>query len=331
MLRLAPEAYLRFVQAERFCATYSGAEANVAVSLANFGVDVAFVSKLAENEIGQSAVNYLRRFGVNTNYICRCKDGRTGVYFLEKGASQRPSKVIYDRAGSAVSLSSSSDYDWERIFDGAEIFMLSGITPALSDSLAEICIQACKIAQKKGIKVVFDLNYRKKLWDSQKAGRVMGEICKNVDICITNEEDANAVFGIEIPQKQFYNLSSNGYESVARELCKKFNFKKVCVTLRESKSASVNGWSGLIFDGEDCKSYISKKYDVQIVDRVGSGDSFAAGIIFGELEKMPLEDEVNFAVAASCLKHSVEGDFNMASREEVFALMNGDSSGRVKR
>ena len=331
MLRLAPENYLRFVQAERFEATYSGAEANVAVSLANFGIDTAFVSRLPENEIGQCAVNYLRRFGVDTRYIKRSKDGRTGIYFLEKGAGQRPSKVIYDRAGSAVSLSSLSDYNWEEIFDGEEVFMLSGITPALSDTMAEICVKACETARKMGVTVVFDLNYRKKLWTAEKARSVMEKICKNVDICITNEEDAFVIFGIGKEDKSFSQLNQAGYEKTASELASRFDFKKVCITLRESKSASVNGWSGLLYDSMDKKSYISRKYEINIVDRVGAGDAFTAGIIYGELNKMQAEEEINFAAAAGCLKHSIQGDFNMACVSEVLALCSGNGNGRVQR
>lgn len=333
MLRLAPEGYLRFAQAERFGATYSGAEANVAVSLANFGIDTAFVTRLAENEIGQCAVNYLRRFGVGTQFIVR-GSGRTGLYFLEKGAGTRSSKVIYDRAGSAVSLSSSKDYDWDCIFDGCQIFMLSGITPALSQSLAEICLQACQIAQKKGITVVFDLNYRKKLWTAEEAGKTMEIICRHVDICITNEEDASLLFGIKMPQKDFENLNLDGYRGVAEELAARFSFKKVCITLRESKSASVNGWAGLMLDSSDVGKdslYISKKYEINIVDRVGAGDAFTAGIIYGELNKMPAQKQLDFAVAAGCLKHTIEGDFNMVSADEVMALADGEAGGRVQR
>lgn len=329
MLRLAPEGYLRLVQAERFGATYSGAEANVAVSLANFGIDTAFVTRLAENEIGQCAVNYLRRFGVGTQFIVR-GSGRTGLYFLEKGAGTRASKVIYDRAGSAVSLSSSKDYDWDSIFDGCQVFMLSGITPALSGSLSEICLQACQIAQKKGITVVFDLNYRKKLWTAEEAGRTMEKICRHVDICITNEEDASLLFGIKIPQKDFENLNLEGYRDVAGQLEARFGFKKVCITLRESKSASVNGWAGLMLDS-DGDFYISKKYEINIVDRVGAGDAFTAGIIYGELNKMPAQKQLDFAVAAGCLKHTIEGDFNMVSADEVMALAAGQAGGRVQR
>lgn len=328
MLRLAPEGFLRFVQADKFGASYSGAEANVAVSLANFGIDTAFVTRLAENEIGQCAVNYLRRFGVGTQFIVR-GSGRTGLYYLEKGAGSRASKVIYDRAGSAVSLSSDRDYDWDRIFDGCQIFMLSGITPALSESLAEICLQACKIAQEKGITVVFDLNYRKKLWTAEAAGRTMGQICRHVDICITNEEDASLLFGIKCPQKDFDNLNLEGYREVAARLQELFGFKKVCITLRESKSASVNGWAGLMLSHEGFNQ--SKKYEIHIVDRVGAGDAFTAGIIYGELNKMTSQNQLDFAVAAGCLKHSIEGDFNMVSVEEVLALACGQAGGRVQR
>ena len=329
MLRLAPEGYMRFLQADTFGASYSGSEANVAVSLANFGIDTAFVTCLPENEIGQCAVNYLRRFGVNTNFITRSEKGRTGLYFLEKGAGTRASKVIYDRAGSAVSLSTPEDYDWDSIFEGCKIFMLSGITPALSQALSEICLQACQIAQKKGITVVFDLNYRKKLWTAEAAGKVMGEICRYVDICITNEEDASLLFGINMPQKDFSSLNLDVYREVAGELAARFGFKKVCITLRESKSASLNGWAGLMLSDDGFTQ--SKKYEINIVDRVGAGDAFTAGIIYGELKKMTCQCQLDFAVVAGCLKHTIEGDFNMVNAEEVFFLVKGDDCGRVKR
>jgi 2-dehydro-3-deoxygluconokinase len=238
--------------------------------------------------------------------------------------------VIYDRAGSAVSLSSSKDYDWDSIFDGCQVFMLSGITSALSGSLSEICLQACEIAQKKGITVVFDLNYRKKLWTAEEAGRTMEKICRHVDICITNEEDASLLFGIKMPQKDFENLNLDGYRDVAGQLEARFGFKKVCITLRESKSASVNGWAGLMLDS-DGNFYISKKYEINIVDRVGAGDAFTAGIIYGELTKMPAQKQLDFAVAAGCLKHTIEGDFNMVSADEVTALAGGEAGGRVQR
>jgi len=330
MMRLAPEGFLRFLQADRFGVTYSGAEANVAVALASFGLDCAFVSRLPKNEIGQSALNFLRKFGVNVDFISRPDDGRTGIYFLEKGAGSRPSRVIYDRAGSAISLSSPSDYDWDKIFDSCKIFMLSGITPALSENLADICLQACKKAREKGITVVFDLNYRKKLWTVEEARKVMEKICSYVDICITNEEDASLIFGIEKAQKDFTSLDIEGYKRIASELSARFAFKKVCITLRESKSASENGWAGLLYTG-DGNFFLSKKYQVHIVDRVGAGDAFTAGIIYGEIKKMDCQSQLDFAAASGCLKHTVEGDFNLVSLDEVLSLAGGNTGGRVER
>jgi len=330
MLRLSPESFMRFVQAERFCATYSGAEANVAVSMANFGVDTAFVTKIPQNEIGKSAENYLRRFGVNTDYICH-GGNRLGIYFLEKGASQRPSKVIYDRAGSSISAAESSDFNWEEIFKGVEIFHVTGITPALSDSMSKICIEACRIAKQKGITVSCDLNYRKKLWTSEQAKKVMTELCQYVDICVANEEDANTVFGIKASETDIESgkLNKEGYVQVAKQLAEQFHFKKVAITLRESISASVNNWSGLLYT--ENQAYFSKKYEIHIVDRVGAGDSFTAGLLYSELLNKTPAETIEFAVAASCLKHSVEGDFNMVTVDEVMSLVNGNSSGRVQR
>lgn len=330
MLRLAPEAYFRIVQADKFSVTYSGAEANVAVSLANFGVDTAFVTKLPDNEPGQSAINYMRRFGVNTDMIVRGGE-RIGIYFLEKGASQRASKVIYDRKNSSIATASASDFDWNTIFEGAEIFHFTGITPALSDELAEICYEACKAAKEKDIIITCDLNFRKKLWSSEKAGKVMSRLCQFVDICIANEEDASTVFGITAPQESFNKLNRDGYVKIAAQLAERFSFKKVAITLRDSISASVNNWSGLLYVNSEKKAYFSREYNIQIVDRVGAGDSFTAGLIFSELNDFDSDKAVNFAAAASCLKHSIEGDFNMVSKEEVLSLMNGNDSGRVQR
>ena len=330
MLRLAPENYLRFVQADRLEATFGGAEANVAVSLANFGEDVAFVSKLPTHEIGQSAINSLRKFGVDTSFVARGGE-RVGIYYCEKGASQRPSKVIYDRAGSAIATATGDDFDWDKIFDGAKWFHFTGITPALSDTLAGIVLQAVKSAKKKGITVSCDLNFRKKLWSKEKAKEVMSEICKYVDVCIANEEDAKDVFGIEAENTDIESgkLNEQGYVSVARQLVDKFGFKAVAITLRESISANDNYWSGMLY--ADGKAVFSRKYAMHIVDRVGGGDSFGAGLIHSLLAGKNATDAIEFAVAASCLKHSIEGDYNMESKEEVEALANGNASGRVQR
>lgn len=330
MLRLAPEGYYRFVQANSFGATYGGGEANVAVSLANFGIDTAFVTKLPAHEIGQAAVNELRKFGVDTSRIVR-GGNRIGIYFLEKGASQRPSKVIYDRAHSAIAEASPEDFDWNEIFQNADWFHFTGITPALNDTLAAICLEACKKAKELGLTVSCDLNYRNKLWSREKAGQVMSELCKYVDVCIANEEDAADVFGIRAANTDVTKgtVSHEGYKDVAKQLAGRFGFSKVAITLRESLSASDNNWAAMLYDGTEF--YFSKKYAVHIVDRVGGGDSFGGGLICACLNGYDSQAAIEFAVAASCLKHSIEGDFNMVSMDEVLKLAGGDGSGRVQR
>lgn len=330
MLRLAPEGYYRFVQAEIFGATYGGGEANVAVSLANYGFEAAFVTRLPEHEIGQAAVNSLRRYGVDTSCIARGGD-RVGIYFLEKGASQRPSKVIYDRAGSSIYTASSQDFDWKAIFAGAEWFHFTGITPALNDNVAEICLEACKAAKEAGVRISCDLNYRNKLWSKEKAGKVMAQLCKYVDVCIANEEDAADVFGIHAANTDVTagEVNHEGYKEVARQLKERFGFRMVAITLRESLSANDNHWSAMLYDGSGY--YFSKKYKIHIVDRVGGGDSFGAGLIAASLSGYGAQEAIEFAVAASCLKHSIEGDFNMVSMGEVAKLAGGDASGRVQR
>ena len=330
MLRLAPEGYYRFVQANSFGATYGGGEANVAVSLANFGIDTAFVTKLPAHEIGQAAVNELRKFGVDTSRIVR-GGNRIGIYFLEKGASQRPSKVIYDRAHSAIAEASPEDFDWNEIFQNADWFHFTGITPALNDTLAAICLDACKKAKELGLTVSCDLNYRNKLWSREKAGQVMSELCKYVDVCIANEEDAADVFGIRAANTDVTKgaVSHEGYKDVAKQLAGRFGFSKVAITLRESLSASDNNWAAMLYDGTEF--YFSKKYAVHIVDRVGGGDSFGGGLIYACLNQYDPQSTIEFAAAASCLKHSVEGDMNMVSVSEVQKLAGGDGSGRVQR
>ena len=330
MLRLAPEGYLRFLQSEKYQATFGGAEANVAVSLANYGVDVAFVSKLPKHEIGQSVVNSLRKFGVDTSLIVRGGD-RVGIYYCEKGASQRPSKVIYDRAYSSIAMAEKADFDWNKIFEGVEWFHFTGITPALSDSMAEITLLALQEAKKRNITVSCDLNYRNKLWSKEKAGKVMNELCAYVDYCIANEEDAKDVFGIEADNTDIYSgkLNREGYISVAKKLTDRFNFKGVAITLRESLSANDNNWSAMLYTGGE--AYFSKKYAVHIVDRVGGGDSFGGGLIYSLISGYDAQSTIEFAVAASCLKHSIEGDYNLVSVDEVKKLAGGDASGRVQR
>ena len=330
MLRLAPESYLRFVQSNKYEATFGGAEANVAVSLANYGLHAAFVSKLPTHEIGQAAVNSLRQFGVDTSMVVRGGE-RVGIYYCEKGASQRPSKVVYDRAYSAISMAKKADFDWNAIFEGVTWFHFTGITPALSDEVAEICEIACKAAKERGITISCDLNYRKKLWSREKAGEVMGKLCQYIDYCIANEEDAKDVFGIEADNTDIYGgkLNRDGYISVAKKLTDRFGFKGVAITLRESKSANDNDWSAMLYtEGE---AYFSKKYSMHIVDRVGGGDSFGAGLIYSMVSGFDAQRTIEFAVAASCLKHTIEGDYNMVSVAEVQNLAGGDASGRVQR
>ena len=330
MLRLAPEGYYRFVQADTFGATYGGGEANVAVSLANYGFDAKFVTKLPAHEIGQAAVNSLRKYGVDTSYITRGGD-RVGISFLEKGASQRPSKVIYDRAGSSIATATKEDFNWKEIFDGAEWFHFTGITPALNDEVAAICLEACKAAKENGVTISCDLNYRNKLWSKEKAGEVMGELCKYVDVCIANEEDAADVFGIHAANTDVTTGTVNheGYKDVAKQLADRFGFSKVAITLRESISANDNNWSAMLYDGNDY--FFSKKYKMHIVDRVGGGDSFGGGLIAASLNGFDSQATIEFAVAASCLKHSIEGDMNLVSMDEVLKLAGGDGSGRVQR
>ena len=330
MLRLAPEGYYRFVQADTFGATYGGGEANVAVSLANYGFDAKYVTRLPSHEIGQCAVNSLRKYGVDTSYIARGGD-RIGIYYLEKGASQRPSKVIYDRAGSSIYTATSTDFNWDEIFKDCAWFHITGITPALCDNVAELTIEACKKAKEHGVKISCDLNYRNKLWSKEKAGEVMAKICEYVDVCIANEEDAADVFGIKASDTDVTSgeVNREGYKEVASELTRRFGFEKVAITLRESINANINNWSAMLFDGKDY--YFSKKYKMQIVDRVGGGDSFGAGLIAACLEGYDAQSTIEFAVAASCLKHSIEGDFNMVSMDEVLKLAGGDGSGRVQR
>lgn len=330
MLRLAPNGYYRFFQNDQLQATFGGGEANVAVSLANFGLDASFVTKLPTHAIGQAAVNSLRYFGVDTNDIIRGGD-RVGIYYLEKGASQRGSVCIYDRAGSAIQKAKKEDFNWDKIFEGAEWFHFTGITPALGENLVGICKDACIAAKKHGVKVSCDLNYRGKLWTREQARAAMSELCKYVDVCISNEEDAKDVFGIEAENTDIYGgkLNKEGYKSVAKQLADKFGFEKVAITLRTSISASDNDWAAMLYDGKDyC---FSKEYHLRIVDRVGGGDSFGAGLIYSLVSGKNTQEAVEFAVAASALKHSVEGDFNRVSVAEVEKLALGDGSGRVQR
>ena len=330
MLRLAPNGYYRFFQDDQLQATLGGVEANVAVSLANYGLDVAFVTKLPTHAIGQSAVNSLRKYGVDTSKIVRGGD-RVGIYFLEKGASQRGSVCIYDRAHSAIAEAQPSEFDWDSIFEGVEWFHFTGITPALGENMVETCRQACIAAKKRGVKISCDLNYRGKLWTRAEAQATMTDLCQYIDVCIANEEDAKDVFGIEAENTDIYGgkLNKEGYKSVAKQLADKFGFEKVAITLRTSISANDNDWAAMLYDGENyC---FSKEYHLHIVDRVGGGDSFGGGLIYSLLSGKNSQDAIEFAVAASALKHSIEGDYNMVTVSEVEKLAGGDGSGRVQR
>lgn len=332
MLRLNPESYLRFTQSPKFEATYAGGEANVAVSLANYGVETAFVSKVPAHDIGQCAINALRQFGVDTAGVLR-GGARLGVYYCEKGASQRPSKVIYDRAGSSIATAEPSEFEWEKIFAGADWFHWTGITPALSENMAQACMDACKAAKKLGLTVSCDLNYRNKLWTREQAGACMAKLMPYVDVCIANEEDAKDVFGIEAADTDITGgkLGYEGYKSVARQLAQRFGCKKVAITLRSSLSATDNDWAGMLYDAASDEACFSTTYRIHIVDRVGGGDSFGGGLIYSLLTGMEDQAAIDFAVAASCLKHTIEHDFNLMTVAEVQNLANGNASGRIQR
>lgn len=331
MLRLSSPGQKRFVQSDSFDVVYGGGEANVAVSAANYGHEAYFVSKLPKHEIGQCAVNSLRRFGVHTDFIAR-GGNRVGIYYLESGASMRPSKVIYDRAGSSIAEADPEDFDFDKIMDGADWFHWSGITPAISDKAAVLTKLACEAAKRHNVTVSCDLNFRKKLWTSEKAQSIMKPLMQFVDVCIGNEEDAQLCLGFK-PEADVTagKTDAQGYYGIFRGMAKEFGFKYVISTLRESYSASHNGWKALIYNGKDF--YESKHYDIlPIIDRVGGGDSFSGGVIHGLLT-WP-EDQgkaLEFAVAASALKHTIPGDFNMMSADEVMTLAGGDASGRVQR
>jgi 2-dehydro-3-deoxygluconokinase len=333
MLRLSTKGFTRFIQAQDFDVTYGGGEANVAVSLANYGMESCFVTKLPKHEIGQSAVNHLRRFGVNTEYIVRAGE-RIGIYFLESGASQRPSKVVYDRSNSAISGIKKDEIVWKSVFDKCEWFHWTGITPAISKDACKVLTDACISAKRMGVKISCDLNFRAKMWSEKEAQSVMIPLMEYVDVCIANEEDAEKSLGLKAERTDVEKgqIDAAGYYQVAQTLKQKYNFESVAITLRESYSASRNGWSALLLDNKDCSTpYRSKKYEIDIVDRVGGGDSFASGLIYGLINKSNTKEALEFAVAASCLKHSIPGDFNLVSVDEVEKLMKSGGSGRVER
>ena len=332
MMRLNPKGYYRLIQANELEVSYAGGEANVAVSLARFGVDASFVTKLPQGDLGECVISELRRFGVDTRSIVRGGD-RLGIYFIERGASQRASKVIYDRAGSSIAMAKPEDFDWDAIFEGADWFHFTGITPALGPDSPEVCLAAVKAAKARGITVSCDLNYRKKLWSKERAREVMSELMPYVDVVIANEADADDVFGIRAEGADVENgkISRDGYIGVAKRICERFGSKKVAITLRESISASRNNWSGMLYDAQSAQACFSPEYEIQIVDRVGGGDSFGGGLIYALLNGYDQQKAIDFAVAASCLKHSVEHDFNMCSVAEVESLAGGNASGRVQR
>ncbi|MBI1933176.1 MAG: sugar kinase [Ignavibacteriales bacterium] len=333
MLRLSTKGFSRFIQAQNFDVTFGGGEANVSVALANFGLNSFFVTSLPNHEIGQSAVNHLRRFGVNTNSISR-KGDRIGIYFLETGASQRASKVIYDRANSAIANVERKDFDWENILENCTWFHWTGITPAIGKNVKLVLKDALETAKSKKIKVSCDLNFRKKMWSTEEAQKVMIPLMEYVDVCIANEEDAEKSLGEKLGKTQIEKaaIDEEGYFKTAESLKNKYDFEAVAITLRESFSASRNGWSAILLDNKNCKSpYRSKKYDIQIVDRVGGGDSFASGLIYGLLNYENTKNALEFAVGASCLKQTIPGDFNLVTVDEVEKLIKGDGSGRVER
>nr|WP_294897406.1 sugar kinase [uncultured Pedobacter sp.] len=330
MMRLSTPDFKRFVQSDTFDVTYGGGEANVAAALCNYGLNGTFVSKVPDTAIGQAAINHLRRYGVDTKFVAR-GGKRLGIYFLETGASMRASQVIYDRADASIADADASEFDWDAIFEGADWFHTTGITPALSDKSAALTLAALKAAKERGVTTSIDLNYRKKLWSKEKARKVMTELCQYVDVCIGNEEDAETSLGFVSAGTDVTKgeLNLDGFKDVCKQMKAKFNFKYIASTLRESHSASDNGWSALVYDGNEF--HHTKEYNVRIVDRVGSGDSFASGFIFGLVTGKSMKDAAEFGVAASALKHTIPGDLNHATLSEVEGLVGGDGSGRVQR
>ena len=330
MLRLSPPGYSRFVQASQFDVVYGGGEANVAVMLASCLLQSVFVTALPAHEIGQCAVNALRRYGVGTGHILRQGD-RLGIYYIENGASQRASKVIYDRAGSSIAKAAASDFDWEKILDGAAWFHFSGITPAISDEMITAVQQACRTAKKLGVKVSCDLNYRSKMWSVEKARSVMQPLMESVDLLIANEEHIRTILEIDtssLPVEDT-NLTHEGCIAAAQMLHERYHIPMVALTQRRSLSASDNRFKGMLW--KDGEAAFSPQHTMHIVDRVGSGDSFSAGILNGLQKGWSVQQTVNFAAAACCLKHSIPGDFNLCDEAEILALAGGDGSGSVQR
>ena len=333
MLRLSTPNFEKFIQADEFDVCYAGGEANVAVSLANYGHDVEYVTAVPDNEIGECAVATLRKFNVGTGHIARCGE-RLGIYFLESGSAMRPSKVVYDRAHSSISTATEKDFDFDAIFEGADWFHFTGITPAISDTAAELTEKALQAAKKHGVKVSVDLNFRKKLWSSEKAQKVMKNLMQYVDVCIGNEEDAELVLGYKPGNTDVAagDLELKGYKSIFEQMVADYNFEYCISSLRVSHSASDKCWSACIYSRDTKEFYHSKEYRIHpIVDRVGGGDSFAGGVICGLLDGKDFKAALEFGVAASALKHTIPGDYNLVTRKEVETLAGGDASGRVQR
>jgi 2-dehydro-3-deoxygluconokinase len=330
-MRLSTKRHERIVQAREFDVIYSGAEANLGVALTAMGVDSYLVSSVPDNAVGEACLHFLRQFGMRLDHIRKFGD-RLGIYYVETGAAQRPSTFLYNRKGSSITELRCGDIDWEKILEGKHWFHFTGITPALADSVAELTKEACIAAKRHGATVSCDLNFRRKLWSQEKARAVMTDLMQYVDILFTNEEEAETVFGIAARETDVKagKISTRGYEDVAAQLYEKFDLDFVSISLRRSISATANDWSGMLYDGKRC--YTSRKYHIDyIVDRVGGGDAYSSGIIYGILTGQDLQESVDFAAAASCLKHSIHGDFNLVSFNEILALMAGDASGRIQR
>lgn len=330
IVRLSPPGFERFIQCSQFDVNYTGAEANVCVSLSMMGMETDFVTRLPDNDIAKAGVSILKKYGVGTGHIAYGGE-RMGIFYLEKGASQRASKVIYDRKFTSIANAGVDDFDWDKIFTGANHLHITGITPALSKTMPQLCQHAVREAKAHGLTVSCDLNYRKNMWTEQEAKACMEQILPDVDLLIANEEDAEKVLGIKAQDTDVIagKLSREGYVDVAGQICKKYGIKKVGITLRRSISASDNEWAALLY--QDGKAFFSKSYHIHIVDRVGGGDSFAAGLLYGILNEFDPQKTIEFAAAASCLKHAIELDFNLATVPEIETLMNGDGSGRVQR
>ena len=331
MMRLSTPGYERFIQATQFDVTYAGAEASVAVSAVAFGHEAAFVTTLPHGPLGDAAAAALRCYGVDDSLIVRTNRGRLGVYFLESGASQRPSQVVYDRANSSVALTPPDAYNWQTILQGCHAFHTTGITPALGPQCATATAQSLETAKRMGLLTSLDLNYRAKLWSHEAARSTIEPLLADVDLIVANEEDAEAVLDIGAQRSDVRSgqIERQAYEDVAQQIRQRYGVSRVAITLRESESATINHWSACLLD--DTGFHLSRRYTIHVVDRVGAGDAFCGGLIAALLDGMPSAEALEFAVAASCLKHTISGDFNKVTRDEVLRLCGGDASGRVMR